>query len=104
MDVTMLTSDLPFYELMYFRDDHGTIGPDAATDLAEDFRRLRAKVMSQPQSDPEDEAWFVEQYARWTTAFELASRGRNPRRARLGPRGPPRCPNLRRSRARATRR
>jgi len=75
-DLFALSPEMPFYELIFFSDCEGTIGPDAAADLAEDFRAMRAKVLSQPLADPEAEAWFVERYDQWAAAFELASRGR----------------------------
>ena len=36
VDLGMLT-DAPFFELLYFADNEGTIGPEAATNLLQDF-------------------------------------------------------------------
>jgi len=58
--------DEPFYELINFADNEGTIGPEAAADLLEDFRKHRDLFI---------EGWpdFTEVYDDWIIAFELAS-------------------------------
>lgn len=65
----------PFFELIAFADDQGSIGPEAAADLAADFRGLRARVTSQPLDDPEEEAWFMAKYDNFAHAFELVALG-----------------------------
>jgi hypothetical protein len=65
----------PFFELIYFSDCEGTIGPEAASDLAGDFGALRAKIAARPLADPEEEAWFMEVYDQFQCAFERAARG-----------------------------
>lgn len=60
--------DLPFYELIWFADNEGTIGPEAAKDLLADFR---AHAEAYRPRAP----WFGEVYADWTRAFELAADG-----------------------------
>jgi hypothetical protein len=57
----------PFYELIWFADNEGSIGPDAAKDLLADFRE-HADVWV-----PCFEDWDT--YKDWTRAFELAAAG-----------------------------
>jgi hypothetical protein len=61
----------PFYELIWFADNEGAIGPDAAKDLLEDFR-AHADVYAPPRRWG---AGLAEVYADWTRAFELAADG-----------------------------
>ena len=63
--------DLPFYELIWFADNEGCIGELAAAELREDFH-AHAQAYSPPS---EDASWFVEKYADWTRAFQLAADG-----------------------------
>jgi hypothetical protein len=65
----------PFFELIYFSGGPGTIGPEAASDLAADFGALRAKIAARPLADPEEEAWFMEVYDDFRIAFDLAAHG-----------------------------
>ena len=65
----------PFFELINFSDGEGTIGPEAASDLAADFGALRAKIAARPLADPEEEAWFMEVYDQLQCAFERAAGG-----------------------------
>lgn len=60
--------DGPFYELIWFADNEGSIGPEAAADLLVDFRAHAASAF------PEDD-WARAKYADWVKAFELASTG-----------------------------
>jgi len=48
--------EAPFFELINFSDCEGTIGPDAASDLATDFGALRDRIAGQPLADPQEEA------------------------------------------------
>lgn len=59
----------PFYELIWFADNEGTIGPEAARDLLADFEQHAAAYRS-------PESWGQyghEKYADWTRAFRLAA-------------------------------
>jgi hypothetical protein len=67
--------DAPFYELINFADNEGTIGPEAAKDLLEDFRAFRDKAVAywsdgRPESHTQ---WDIERYDEWTEACELAA-------------------------------
>lgn len=62
--------DGPFYELIWFADNEGSIGPEAAKDLLEDFR-LHFEHYMPPSSD----GWWLTKYRDWTKAFELAADG-----------------------------
>lgn len=62
--------DQPFYELIYFADNEGSIGPDAAKDLLADFQKHQNEY-----AQTVHEKYFREKYADWTRAFELASNG-----------------------------
>lgn len=57
----------PFYELIWFADNEGCIGPEAAVDLLADFRAHAGEY--QPYFQPQDT------YQDWTRAFELAADG-----------------------------
>lgn len=59
----------PFYELIWFADNEGTIGPEAAADLLEDFR-THAESYRVPGAGR-----YPETYQNWTRAFELAADG-----------------------------
>lgn len=54
----------PFFELLYFSDCEGTIGPEACVDLFHDFRRYE---------DSFRESMSATQYFDWLHAFDLAS-------------------------------
>jgi len=64
-----------FYELINFSDCQGTIGPEAAADLADDFRRLRVAVLARPLDDAASETWFMGRYDLFERALELAASG-----------------------------
>jgi hypothetical protein len=57
----------PFYELIWFADNEGSIGPVAAADLLADFREHAADYR------PLYEDWDT--YKDWTLAFALAASG-----------------------------
>jgi hypothetical protein len=62
-----LDPDGPFYELLWFADNEGCIGPEAAADLLEDFRENASSwTPVWPHSDP---------YVGFMTACELAADG-----------------------------
>jgi hypothetical protein len=63
--------DGPFYELIWFADNEGSIGPDAAADLLADFREHAATY--DPGTEYPD--YMREKYTDWTRAFELAAGG-----------------------------
>lgn len=58
--------DEPFFELINFADNEGTIGPDAARDLAYDFAVQRDEIY--PQLDD----YSQEKYDLWQEACEMA--------------------------------
>jgi hypothetical protein len=60
--------DKPFYELLNFADNEGTIGSEAAADLAVDFVENREQLV------PHLEDW-MERYDEWTRACQDASDG-----------------------------
>jgi hypothetical protein len=62
--------DKPFYELIWFADNEGSIGPEAAKDLLEDFQTHAAAYIR-----PDLYEWYPHVYANWTRAFELAADG-----------------------------
>lgn len=62
--------DKPFYELIWFADNEGSIGPEAARDLLADFREHADRY--QPESAGYTD-YYREKYADWTRAFELAA-------------------------------
>lgn len=60
--------DMPFYELIWFSDCEGTIGPEACADLLADFQGHASRY--QPQAH-----WWINSYADWTRAFDLGADG-----------------------------
>lgn len=60
--------DLPFYELIWFADNEGTIGAATAADLLADFHEHADRYA--PAED-----WHRAKYADWTRAFDLAVNG-----------------------------
>ena len=60
--------DRPFYELIWFADNEGCIGPDAARDLLADFEQHAGRY-----APAAHEQYFREKYADWTRAFRLAA-------------------------------
>jgi hypothetical protein len=67
--------DRPFYELIFFADNEGCIGPDAAKDLLADFRDHADRYNPAPSEDRRWQNLCREKYADWTKAFELAADG-----------------------------
>lgn len=62
--------DLPFYELIWFADNEGTIGPEAAADLLEDFRE-HGPAYAREHADEYDRQCYQD----WMRAFRLAAHG-----------------------------
>lgn len=63
--------DQPFFELLQFADNEGTIGPLAAADLARDF----AEGREQWNAALEVSEWVRSTYDEWAEAFEAAANG-----------------------------
>jgi hypothetical protein len=59
---------MPFFELIWFADNEGSIGPEAAADLLADFREHAGRY-TPPQY------YTAKTYDDWTRAFELAADG-----------------------------
>ena len=68
-------ADAPFYELVKFADNEGTIGPLAAADLATDFAAHRDDWRARFASDTLEGEWMCEVYDRWHQAFAYAADG-----------------------------
>ena len=70
-------ADEPFYELLNFGDTEGTIGSEAARDLAGDFAAGRDTVLPAmlAATPPADRAWLAQLWEDWSKAFELAGPG-----------------------------
>lgn len=62
----------PFYELIWFADNEGTIAELAAINLLADFRQHEAEYLAAHAADDE---WFARKYADWMRACELAADG-----------------------------
>lgn len=64
--------ELPFYELIWFADNEGSIGPEAAADLLADFHE-HADAYANAHPASFEASYSREKYADWTRAFELAA-------------------------------
>lgn len=62
----------PFYELIWFSDAEGTICQLAAVNLLTAFRQHKIEYRT-AHLDTERGDWFVQKYADWTRACELAA-------------------------------
>lgn len=62
-------ADRPFFELLQFADNEGTIGPLAAADLARDF----AEGREQWDAALDVSEWDRRKYDEWAEAFEAAA-------------------------------
>lgn len=68
--------DWPFFELISFSDNEGTIGPEAARDLLEDFRAWRDRYYAAYEAESNVlDGWYRQKYDDWTRACELAADG-----------------------------
>lgn len=67
--------DTPFYELINFADNEGTIGPEAAADLYEDFvtHRVAYQNYLAREMDGGVLGAYLERYEEWTEAMRIAS-------------------------------
>ena len=63
-------ADRPFFELIHFADNEGTIGPDAAADLAADFAEGRTLWQSRVSDE-----WLLHKYDEWAEVFATAADG-----------------------------
>lgn len=63
----------PFWELIHFADNEGTISAVVAAKLAKDFADFQARADA--FSVAGDDRWFHQKYAEWRTAFEMARDG-----------------------------
>ncbi len=66
--------DRPFFELIHFADNEGSIGPEAALDLLADFD-LHVNLLTTPEEPEWDRDWWRRKYEDWRTAFRLAADG-----------------------------
>ena len=66
--------DLPFYELIWFADNEGTILTGAARDLVTDFETQREQfrdfILDRHATESQ---WFLDRYEDWAHAFKLAA-------------------------------
>ena len=62
-------AERPFFELIHFADNEGTIGPEAAARLATDFADGSERWLSTAPVDH----WTRGKYEEWAVAFALAA-------------------------------
>lgn len=65
-------AERPFFEFINFADNEGTIGPEAAADLARDFEEHRDRIFAALDAGP-DSDYFRGLYDDWAKAFALAA-------------------------------
>lgn len=65
--------DLPFYELINFADNEGTIGPEAAADLLADFDEHGERVKETIAAATAPETYYAEKVDAWHEAFRIAA-------------------------------
>ncbi len=65
----------PFYELIWFADNEGTICQLAAANLLIAFRQHEVEYRAAHQTGTYEGDWFIEKYADWMRACELAADG-----------------------------
>lgn len=65
----------PFYELIFFSDCEGCIGPEIAKKLYKDFCDFdeQAKKFNKDPLNIEPDDWFYIKYCAWKEAFRVAS-------------------------------
>lgn len=64
----------PFYQLLWFADNEGTLSELCAVQLLADFRRHEVEYAAHQAEDPMGE-YNVQRYRDWTRACELAADG-----------------------------
>lgn len=69
-DDPLASKDQPFFELVWFADNEGAIGHEAAADLLKDFKAHRDAYVAAHSGDG---TWFVTAYDEWIRALELAA-------------------------------
>jgi hypothetical protein len=65
----------PFYELIWFADNEGTICELAATNLLADFRQREAEYLAAHSSGDFSDKYDIQSYRNWLRACELAADG-----------------------------
>lgn len=65
--------DKPFFELLWFADNEGTIGPQAAARLLIDFQEHEAEYVQRHSHPDGQDEYDIEKYRAWLHACELAS-------------------------------
>lgn len=63
----------PFYRLINFADNEGTIGSVAAKKLADDFEKYESAFVEFCANDADD--WDLSRYRGWMKAFRMAADG-----------------------------
>ena len=67
---------LPFFELIYFSDCEGFIGPKTSAKLAKDFTEWEKRAEKFAATlGADDGPWWLERYKNWKAAFMMASEG-----------------------------
>lgn len=70
--------DAPFFELIWFADNEGTLLTQACTDLLGDFKAGREQwtaFINETVPSLQDSSYYVRKYDEWTAALELAADG-----------------------------
>lgn len=70
--------DAPFFELVWFADNEGTLLTQACTDLLADFKAGREQwvgFINETVPSLQDSSYYVRKYDEWTAALELAADG-----------------------------
>ena len=67
--------DKPFFWLINFSDCEGYIGTEKCKVLAADFAKWQPRADAILDLDEDWCGWFVQKYADWRKAFELAAKG-----------------------------
>lgn len=62
----------PFYELLWFADNEGTLCTEAVRNLLDDFLE-HSDAYAQALENDYNGAYFIDRYADWTRACELAA-------------------------------
>lgn len=65
--------DEPFFELVMFADNEGTIGGEAAADLAKDFEGFQGKATALWSSGSDEDEYYLGKYYDWLRACRDAA-------------------------------